>query len=127
MVRVFLLLSIFVGAIACRTSQPIAPPSTVDESSGDQMPQLIGGIAGLQQHVNRRACRENDTGERVRVTVSFTVDENGNVVDPSIRQGLGPSCNAEAIRVMTEHARFIPGRQDGQVVAVKMSLQIVFR
>lgn len=127
MTRVVFLFCILIGASACSTSQPTV--STTNDSElleGDElrekMPELIGGIGGLQRHVNQRVCPYDG-----RVLVIFDVDENGNVIEPRVKNGLGDDCDREAIRVMAEHAKFIPGQQHGCPIKVTMSLPIVFK
>ena len=92
----------------------------------EQMPELIGGISGLQAKARypEIARKANIEG---RVIVQFVVNENGDVSQPSILRGISGGCDEEAIRVITEHAKFIPGRQRGRPVSVKMSLPIVFK
>lgn len=156
MTRILPLLLILVGVSACSTSQPIVPPLTADELSEiyeavdetpelpiippltadelsevygvvDEMPELIGGIGALGtlvQHLMKSgACRNADG----KIIVHFIVDENGNVREPTIHQGIDERCDAGAIRVITEHAKFTPGRQDGRAIKVRMSLPITVR
>ena len=127
MTRVLLLFSVLVGTSACSTSQPTV--STTNDSElleGDElldkMPELIGGIGGLQRHVNPRACPYEG-----RVDMIFVVDEDGNVTDLGVRNSLGDSCDQEALRIMSEHARFIPRMQKGRRTKVTMTLPIVFK
>lgn len=91
----------------------------------EQMPELIGGLAGLQKNIKypEIAKRANVSG---RVFVQFIVDEQGNVIDPVVTRGIGAGCDEEAIRAV-RMAKFKPGRQRGTNVRVKMSLPITFR
>ncbi len=98
------------------------PVPDEEEVIEEQMPQLIGGIGGLQAKVRSRKC--NIEG---RVIVQFLVDENGNVSEATVSRGLGDGCDQEAIRVVSQHAEFIPGRQHGRPVKVKMTVPIVFK
>jgi|SRR5690625_334446 len=91
----------------------------------EQQPELIGGLASLQQMVRypevaRRAGLEG------RVFVQFIVDEQGNVVDPVVVRGLGGGLDEEALRAVSQ-AKFTPGKQRGQAVNVRMSIPITFR
>ena len=92
----------------------------------DQMPELIGGLSGLQNKVKypEIARKANVEG---RVIVQFIVDENGNVRDAQVLRGVGAGLDEEATRAISEHAEFIPGRQDGKPVAVRLAIPIVFK
>ena len=92
----------------------------------EQMPELIGGLSAIQAKVRypEIARKANVEG---RVIVQFIVDENGNVRDPEILRGAGAGLDEEAIRVISEHAEFTPGRQDGKPIAVRLSIPIVFK
>jgi len=92
----------------------------------DEKPELIGGIHGLQRKaVMPMSClRANVDGH---VIVQFIVDKDGNVREPEAIKSLGFGCNEEAIRVIAEHAKFTPGRQDGKPVAVRVSIPMKFQ
>ena len=92
----------------------------------EQMPELIGGLRGLQAKIKYPEIAQKAHVEG-RVIVQFIVDENGNVRDAEILRGVGAGLDEEAIRVISEHAKFTPGRQDGKPVAVKLSIPIVYK
>ncbi len=88
----------------------------------DELPELIGGFSTEIQYPEsaRRAEIEG------RVMVQFTVDKEGNVHDAAILEGIGGGCDEEAIRVITEHARFKPGLYQGSAIPVRMSMPFDF-
>ncbi|MXW83403.1 MAG: energy transducer TonB [Rhodothermaceae bacterium] len=92
----------------------------------EEMPELIGGLSGLQAKVTypEIARKANVEG---RVIVQFIVDKNGSVRDAKILRRVGAGLDEEASRVIMEEAKFIPGRQDGKPVAVRLSIPIVFK
>ncbi|MCY3628388.1 MAG: energy transducer TonB [Bacteroidota bacterium] len=92
----------------------------------DQMPTLIGGINALAAEVKYPENARNDQIEG-RVIVQFTIDKNGDVRDPVVVLGIGGGCDEEAVRVITEHAKFKPGVHQGRVVPVKMAIPITFK
>ncbi|HKK43986.1 MAG TPA: M56 family metallopeptidase [Balneolaceae bacterium] len=108
-------------------------PSTAvsKDSSGDffvaveNMPQLIGGLASLQEKIQYPETARK-AGIEGRVIVQFIVDEEGNVENPQIIRGIGGGCDKEALRVVKQ-AKFKPGRQHGKAVKVQYSLPIVFK
>jgi len=110
---------------------PPPPPEEEEEEEPEifviveQMPELIGGLAGLQKNIKYPEIAKK-AGVSGRVFVQFIVDEQGNVVDPVVTRGIGAGCDEEAIRAV-RMAKFKPGRQRGQSVRVKMSLPITFK
>jgi TonB family protein len=91
----------------------------------EQMPELIGGLASVQEQL-RYPELARKAGIEGRIIVQFVVDEAGRVQQPRIVRGLGAGLDAEALRVVRQ-VRFTPGHQRGEAVQVKMSLPITFR
>ncbi len=91
----------------------------------ENMPELIGGMTGLQSKVNYPQ-EAIDQGIEGRVTVQFVVSKEGDVIDPKVVRGIGAGCDEEALRVVSE-AKFKPGEQRGRKVALQMSLPILFK
>ncbi|MFV1981520.1 MAG: energy transducer TonB [Rhodothermia bacterium] len=91
----------------------------------EQMPELIGGIAGLQKRVTYPEIAKK-AGVEGTVFLQFIVDEKGNVVDPVVMRGIGAGCDEAALKAIRT-AKFKPGRQRGKPVKVKFSLPVRFR
>lgn len=114
---------------------PAAPPPPPHQEEGpeevevfvvvEQMPELIGGLAAIQQLIRYPEIAKK-AGVEGRVIVQFVVDEHGSVIDPEVVRGIGAGCDEEAIKAV-QQARFTPGKQRGKAVRVKMSLPITFR
>ncbi len=91
----------------------------------EQMPEIIGGLGSIQQQIKYPEIARK-AGVEGRVIVQFVVDEQGNVLDPTVVRGIGAGCDEEALRVVRT-AKFKPGMQRGKAVKVKMSLPITFK
>ena len=111
---------------------PPPPPSDEEEEEEpeifvivEQNPELIGGHSALQAKLVYPQMAKKAAVEG-RVFVEFVVDEQGNVHSPVITRGIGAGCDQEALRVIKD-AKFIPGRQRGRAVQVKMSMSFLFR
>lgn len=110
---------------------PPPPPPEEEEEEEDffvvveDMPELIGGLAGLQQKI-RYPEMARRAGIEGRVTIQFIVNEQGQVEDPQVIRGIGGGADEEALRVVRE-AEFRPGMQRGRPVRVQYSLPIFFR
>ena len=91
----------------------------------EEMPQLIGGLRGLQERI-RYPEMARKAGVEGRVIVQFVVNEQGDVENATIIRGIGGGCDEEALRVISS-AKFTPGKQRGRPVKVRMSLPILFK
>jgi len=108
------------------------PPPPAEEAAEpeifvvvENMPELIGGIEGLQKRVKYPEIAKK-AGVEGTVFLQFIVDENGNVVDPAVVKGIGAGCDEAALEAIRT-AKFKPGKQRGKAVKVKFSLPVRFR
>ena len=115
-------------------ANPPTPPADADAEASDSsepffsvedMPAPIGGMAALH-----KAIRYPDLARRAQVegtvTISFVVDEKGDVSEATVVKGIGAGCDEEALRAVLA-TKFSPGRQRGNAVRVRMSLPVRFR
>lgn len=91
----------------------------------EAMPEIIGGLASIQEEIKYPATAQ-EAGIEGRVLIQFIVDTSGSVMNPIVLRGIGGGCDEEAIRALKE-MKFKPGRQGGEVVPVKMTLPITFK
>lgn len=117
------------GADVRRDEGPPPPPEPNRDPevfvAVEQMPELIGGIRGLQQQITYPEGARR-SGAEGRVIVTFEVSREGEVDDAEVLKGVSDPLDAEALRVVRE-AEFRPGRQRGEPVRVKLSLPVTFR
>lgn len=109
---------------------PPAPPEAEEQEEDffvavEEMPELIGGLAGLQAGIKypERARRAGIEG---RVIVQFIVNEDGTVENLRVIRGIGGGCDEEALKAVSQ-AKFRPGRQRGEPVRVQYSLPVIFK
>ena len=66
-------------------------------------------------------------GVEGKVFVQFIVDKDGSITDVQAIKGIGEGCDEEAVRVIEGSNKWIPGKQRGRPVKVKMILPITFK
>ncbi|NDV67594.1 energy transducer TonB [Dysgonomonas sp. 25] len=96
----------------------------------ETMPVFPGGETEMNRYLRKNVNYPMDAQEQGihgRVTVRFVVDKNGNISNVTVLKGINPSCDREAVRVVKSMPKWIPGRQNGNAVAVYFNLPIVFR
>lgn len=108
------------------------PPPPAEDAFEDQyfvvveeMPQVVGGIEAIWRNVvypeiARRA------GVQGRVYVLAFIDEQGNVTKAEVLKGIGAGCDEAALAAVLK-AKFIPGKQRGKPMKVRLSIPIRFQ
>jgi|SRR6185312_5994491 len=87
------------------------------DSIGNKAAEYAGGLPQWQQfllkslHYPDRAAVHGVQGE---VRVSFTVDEEGNVIEPLISRSVEYSLDRESLRVVRLSGKWVPGLKDGK-------------
>ncbi len=89
------------------------------------MPQIIGGVEALMRVLEypEIALRAQVQG---RVFILAFVNEKGDVTKTELLKGIGAGCDEAALSAVKK-IRFIPGKQRGLPVKVKVSVPVVFR
>ena len=101
------------------------PPTSRPFEVVDLIQELIGGLEGLQDRLEYPASCLS-AGIEGRVFVQLLVSKEGRQSEVRVVRGIGGGCDEAAVRAV-ELSRFIPGRDDGKPVRVRMSLPITFR
>ncbi|MBX0291980.1 energy transducer TonB [Hymenobacter sp. HSC-4F20] len=106
--------------------QPQAKPAP---NRPDAPPQFPGGAQGLnsffQQNLKypEAASVKQISGN---VVMTFTVEADGHLTNPSVVQPLSPECDTEALRVLGQMPAWKPATRKGQPVATQVRLPIPF-
>lgn len=95
----------------------------------EQMPRLPreSGAVELIQLIRRNTVLPAEVREgraEGPVGVSFVVGRNGRVRNAQITRGLNPAADAAVLAAVAKLPRFVPGRQNGQPVAVSLAMQV---
>lgn len=96
----------------------------------DERPQFPGGETAMRRFINRERRyprAEYEAGIEGRVLCSFIVNADGTIGNIDIVRGGTPDMNSEAVRIISNMPRWIPGSVDGCNVPVYYLLPIPFR
>ncbi|MBT9394333.1 energy transducer TonB [Hymenobacter sp. NST-14] len=138
----FLFLLVTLGLAEGRAQQPTPPKAPVELRAGrmqaqarpapnrpDVPPQFPGGAQGLnhffQQNLKypEAASVKQISGH---VVMTFTVEADGHLTNPSVVQPLSPECDSEALRVLGQMPAWKPATRKGQPVPIQVRLPIPF-
>lgn len=101
---------------------------TVDFS--EVMPQPVGGMEAWNSFLSKNLkypTQARRMGVEGTVYVSFVVNKLGQIEDVELVRGIGAGCDEEALRVILAAEDWLPGRNRGIPVKVKMRVPIRFR
>ena len=92
--------------------------------TAQRMPQIVGGIGSYYIHIEYPE-EAMDAGIEGRLVLSFVVEIDGHTTGVEVLQALHPACDSAAVRALRA-TRFVPGRQNGDTVPVRMRLPVRF-
>lgn len=108
-------------------------PSPNDDTVYDAvevMPSFPGGERELNKYLSSNVKYPYDAidhGIQGVVIVGFVVDSDGTLKDVKVMKGVEASLDKEALRVVMNMPKWIPGKQNGRRVKVKTNTSVSFR
>ncbi|MEM8892735.1 MAG: energy transducer TonB [Bacteroidota bacterium] len=97
--------------------------------SAEKMPKFPGGYTALKRYIKKSLqVPEQAKQQKVEgtVQVQFIVEVNGSIQSPRIAKGLGYGCDEAALSLVKGMPKWIPGKHNGEEVAVYYNLPIKF-
>ncbi|MEM7368065.1 MAG: TonB family protein [Bacteroidota bacterium] len=95
----------------------------------DKMPHFPGGNAALNAYIKKhvRYPEKAPIGRKGQVVVQVVVNADGSLSNLLLLKGLGEGFDEEAIRLVAQMPRWIPGKEKGLNVPVYHKVVIPFR
>lgn len=96
----------------------------------DTQPQFPGGMPEFYNWIEsnlKYPVEAKKMGVEGRVYVEFIVNTDGSVSDIKVLRGVGSGCDKEAIRLIENCPKWVPGEQWGSTVRVRMTLPVSFK
>ena len=94
-----------------------------------KMPSFPGGMAGLMKYLATHIKYPEEAKQQKqqgRVFVNFVVEGDGRITHVHVLKGVSPSLDAEAVKVIKNMPKWIPGYQRGKPVRVSFNLPVKF-
>jgi TonB family protein len=96
----------------------------------EQNPEFQGGYDAMLKFLHDRMqypATAQEAGIKGTVFVQFVVSKTGTISNAKILRGIGGGCDEEAINVVKQMPKWIPGRQNGQAVPVMFQIPVKFQ
>ncbi|GAB3507708.1 hypothetical protein GCM10027341_42680 [Spirosoma knui] len=122
-------------AIKPNPNMPVRTPPSSEIINGrvytavEEPPVFPTGIPGLMQYVAqtlRYPASAQKAGVEGTVFVQFVVLPSGKIGPVQVRKGIGSGCDEEAMRVVKQMPKWIPGQQNGKPVSAQYVLPVLF-
>lgn len=94
-----------------------------------QMPEFSGGISAMMSFLSKNINYPEiakQAGISGIVFVGFIIEKNGSLSNIELLRSIGGGCDEEALRVVKLMPNWIPGKQRGLPVRVKLNLPVKF-
>ncbi len=111
---------------------PVAPPKVeklqVRQAVLDfaeKPPDIVGGLGAYYIHIEYPE-EAIAAGIQGRLILTFVVETDGRPSEIAVLQSLHPLCDSSAVQALRK-TRFVPGRQNGELVRVRMRLPVQFK
>jgi TonB family protein len=95
----------------------------------EQMPEFPGGEQALAQFLHdhiKYPAEAAENGIQGSVYTSLVIEKDGSISNILVVRGVYPTVDAESVRVVRIMPKWIPGRQNGELVRVKFTVPINF-
>lgn len=96
----------------------------------EQMPSFPGGTQALVNYLSENIkYPEGSEGVCVqgRVIITFVVEKDGSITEAKVVKGIHPLFDEEALRVVNNMPKWLPGMMNGEPTRVKYTVPITFR
>ena len=91
----------------------------------DSLPSPIGGMAAIQKNIRYPEIAKR-AGIEGTVLILTEIDELGNVINTSVREGIGAGCDEAAIDAI-KNVKFKPAIRDSIPVKYKITIPVKFK
>jgi len=108
-----------------RTTEQVKDEEPVYFVAVEEMPYPIGGIQAIHDLVKYPEIAKR-AGIEGKVYVLAYLNEEGKVEKTEIIKGIGGGCD-EAAEWAVKNIKFVPGKQRGKKVKVKVMIPIIFK
>ena len=94
------------------------------------MPEFPGGMKGCLDFIQTEMCYPEEAkkaGIQGRVILQFIIEKDGTPTQPRIVRSVHPLLDKEALRIIRQMPKWIPGKQDGNPQRVLYTIPVPFQ
>jgi len=95
----------------------------------DQPPEFPGGTNALQKYLEDNLRYPEEAGKKFRdkaIFINFIITETGTIDSARVLKPVDKLVDTEVVRVIENMPAWIPGKQNGHIVAVRYTVPVRF-
>lgn len=119
---------VVLGKIETPNIEPSVTDTTVFEFP-EKMPEFVGGVDSLMSYLSDHVSYPELAKKKEvqgKVYVSFVVNKDGSISQSKLIKGIGAGCDEEALRVIQNMPKWLPGENRDEKVRVRYRIPIKF-
>jgi len=121
----FLTIAFFaIQMISAQETTKVANDSIYNTAGIEVKPDFPGGMGEFYKYFAKNYRTPNVKKLNGKVYVTFVIERNGAIVDIKVLRDIGYGTGEEAIRVLNNSPKWLPGEQDGKKVRCSFTLPI---
>ena len=105
-------------------SQTEIPSQAKNISELDEKPDFPGGIQEFYKYIRDNYQTPKVQGLAGKIYMTFIIEKDGSLSDIKVLRDIGYNTGKEAIRILQNSPKWIPGKYKGEAVRVSYSLPI---
>jgi protein TonB len=121
----FLVVAIFaVQIVSAQEATTVSNDKVYNTAGIEVKPDFPGGIGEFYKYFAKNYRTPNVKKLNGKVYVTFVVEKDGSIDEVKVLRDIGYGTGEEAIRVLNNSPKWLPGEQDGRKVRCSFSLPI---
>ena len=121
----FLTIAFFaIQMISAQETTKVANDSIYNTAGIEVKPDFPGGMGEFYKYFAKNYRTPNVKKLNGKVYVTFVIESDGSIVDIKVLRDIGYGTGEEAIRVLNNSPKWLPGEQDGKKVRCSFTLPI---
>jgi protein TonB len=121
----FLTIAFFaIQMISAQETTKVESDSIYNTAGIEVKPDFPGGMGEFYKYFAKNYRTPNVKKLNGKVYVTFVIERDGSIVDIKVLRDIGYGTGEEAIRVLNNSPKWLPGEQDGKKVRCSFTLPI---
>ncbi len=123
---------VLISVLLCLLAMPCCVVTAENQKKKDKivLPEFPGGVEKLHNYLLQEVeypLEAREAGDIGEVVVAFSVGTDGSIMGARVIKSVSEALDREAVRVITNMPKWVPGTKNGKKVRAELTLPINFK